>query len=218
MNPVSAVVMASGFSRRMGRNKLLLPWENGTVIGSVLDRIGRIGYDTVAVVSQYTEILEMAGIRGFVSVGNPYAAEGKSSSIRLGIAALEERATSAGKPMPLGIIFFPGDQVLMTDQLLWKLNECFLQAPDRIVVPVYDGRPGSPVTFPADRIPLLKTLKGEEGGMKAVGEERDRILYIPAEAGWQGMDVDSEEDWERVKQYHAALPPHSIGHKQDGKV
>jgi molybdenum cofactor cytidylyltransferase len=100
--------------------------------------------------------------------------------------------------MPAGVIFFTGDQVLLSDLLLLELRDAFKKTPDRIIVPVYDGSPGSPVTLPADMLPLLMELKGEDGGMKAVRGQEHRILRIPAEPGWQGLDLDTEETWEQV--------------------
>jgi len=219
--PVAAIVMASGFSRRMGRNKLALrldgadtaaeadpavstasPDAGCTVIEYMMDKVAGIGYDPVIVVSQYDQILLWADERGFYPVINPYAAEGKSSSIRIGVSVLE-KLTAKGKFQPAsGIIFFTGDQILLTGDLLEKLKEAFLARPDRIVFPAYDGKPGSPATFPIDMIPRLKKLSGEEGGMKAAKEQPDRIVLVPAEPAWQGMDFDTTEEWETVRRQY----------------
>ena len=194
---LAAVVMASGFSRRMGRNKLLLPVGDGTVVGHVLDQVDRMGYRPVVVVSQYDEVLALARERGFYAVMNPTAVEGKSSSIRLGTAALEALASEAGAA---GIAFFMGDQVLLTDTLLTELNEAFLQSRTGVVFPTYDGMPGSPGIFPWDMRGRLLALTGEDGGMKAAKEQPDRIIYVAAEPGWQGMDIDTEEAYALVRE------------------
>ena len=201
---IGAVVMASGFSRRLGCNKLLLPLDKGSVIGTILEQLRRVVYDPVAVVSRYDEVLTLAEEMGFHPVPNPSAAEGKSSSIRLGIGALQRAMVIENFTIPAGLIFFTGDQVLLSDSLLRKLRDVFLEAPDRIVVPVYDGAPGSPVTFPSDMIPRLMELKDEEGGMKAAKEQAHRIQYVPAEPGWQGMDIDTEESWRLAADLFAA--------------
>ena len=196
---VAAVIMASGFSRRMGQNKLALDLEGKTVIERVMDLVAGIGYSTTIVVSQYDQFLIWADERGLYPLINPYAAEGKSSSVRLGASILETLGAKGKIEPPAGIIFIPGDQILLTAGLLRQLNEAFLARPDRIVFPVYDGEPGSPAIFPADLIPRLKKLEGEEGGKSAAKEYPDRIVYVRAEPGWQGMDFDTAEDWENVK-------------------
>jgi len=191
--------MASGFSRRLGSNKLLLPLEDRTVIDLVLEQIARVGYEPVVVVSQYDRILAMAEKLGFMPVPNPFASEGKSSSIRLGVSALEAYANQKKTSLPSGLIFFTGDQLLLSDQLLHELSATFLMNPDRIVFPVYEGEPGSPAIFPADMSARLHMLKGEEGGMKAAIEQKGRIDTVKASPGWQGMDFDTQEEWEKVK-------------------
>ncbi|MDR0469234.1 MAG: nucleotidyltransferase family protein [Peptococcaceae bacterium] len=202
--PVAAIIMASGFSRRMGTNKLALQLDSRTVIEHVMDQVGALRYEPVIVVSQYDQILLWADERGFYPLANPYAAEGKSSSIRLGACALET-LTAEGKFQPaVGMAFFTGDQILLSDDLLRDLIDTFLAQPDRVVFPVYDGEAGSPAIFPVDMIPRLKKLEEEEGGMKAARECEDRIIYVPAMPGWQGMDFDTAEDWEKVKALWAA--------------
>ncbi|MCL1848868.1 MAG: nucleotidyltransferase family protein [Clostridiales bacterium] len=195
---IAAIVMASGFSRRLGLNKLLLPLGEGTVIGHVLEQIGRLGYSPVIVVSQYDEVLTQAQAKGFCPVRNASPAEGKSSSIRLGISALTGLVEDRGLPAPRGVSFFTGDQVLLSDKLLTGLQEAFRAAPDTIVFPAYDGAPGSPGTFPLDMAPRLMELRGEEGGMSAAKETPDRIRLVQAEPGWQGLDIDTAQTWERV--------------------
>ena len=273
--PVAAIIMASGFSKRMGRNKLMLRLEakggSGaaaaaanaaeanaaaiaaeataaaiaaaanvaaaaeatatatataaanvaataaeaaanvaanatgsdkpaglTVIEYVMDQAASIGYDPLIVVSQYGQILIWAEERGLYPVNNPYAAEGKSSSIRIGASVLETMIAKGEFPPPAGITFITGDQILLSAGLLQELKETFLEHPDRIVFPSYGGKPGSPATFPLDMLPRLKELEGEEGGMIAARERKERILLVPAEPAWQGMDFDTMEDWEKA--------------------
>ncbi|MEL7623060.1 MAG: nucleotidyltransferase family protein [Clostridiales bacterium] len=203
---IGAVVMASGFSRRLGTNKLLMPLDEKTrVIDRVLDRIKEMDYAAVAVVSQYEEVLELACRQGFKAVANAEALEGKSSSIRLGVATLEAMVDSGESPPLDGMIFFTGDQALLTKELLAALKAAFQEEPDKIVFPAYDGKPGSPAIFPMDMAGRLKELQGEEGGMRAAFEQKERIHYLPAGASWQGWDLDILEDWEKIKLFYCNL-------------
>lgn len=193
-NSIGAILMASGFSRRMGYNKLLLNLGEGTVIEYILDQIQRQDYTGVAVVSQYPEILEMAKARGFIPVLNPRAAEGKSSSVRMGIKAL---AKTKGIQ---GYTFFTGDQILLSDAMLKELSDTFAAHPDQIVFPEYEGKFGSPAIFPADLVPELLKLKEEQGGRVVADHYRDRQLAVRVRPVWQGLDFDCPEDWEKVRQ------------------
>ena len=198
MTTIAVLIMASGFSRRMGCNKLLLDLGGRVVIEEIMDQAVRTGFAPVAVVSPYKEVLRLAGGRGLLGVDNPHAAAGKSASIRLGIEALEALANKQEEPPPEGILFMTGDQILLTDSLLAAIRETFCRDPSRIVFPSYDGNPGSPALFPRDIFPRLKRLEGEQGGRIAAEEQKHRICFVPAEPGWQGADFDTGREWEHV--------------------
>lgn len=191
---IGAILMASGFSRRMGYNKLLLNLGKGNVAEYILDQIQRQKYTAVTVVSQYAEILELARQRGFLSIMNEQADEGKSSSIRLGLKALAKFEEIKG------FIFFTGDQILLSDELLERLRDTFTAHPDKIIYPEYEGKFGSPAIFPAALVPELVNLKDEQGGRFVADQHPDRLLPVPVQPGWQGLDFDCPEDWEKVRQ------------------
>lgn len=183
---VAAVLMASGFSRRMGCNKLLLNMGSQTVIWYVMEQINRIGFDEKIVVSQYDQIISLAQDLDFATAFNPWAEQGKSSSIRIALEAL---------PAMNGYCFFTGDQILLRDDLLKGLLAAFRQHPDKIVVPTYKGEWGSPAIFPGDLKTELLRLSGEQGGRKVAERYRERVMLVEADPAWQGMDFDTTDQW-----------------------
>ena len=64
---VSGFVFAGGESRRMGRDKALLPWEGGTLLGHALGRLRRVCAE-VAVSSGATPRYQDAGARVVVDL------------------------------------------------------------------------------------------------------------------------------------------------------
>ena len=50
-NKVTAIILAAGESRRMGQPKLLLPWGNGTILGTVIETIREAGANDILVVT-----------------------------------------------------------------------------------------------------------------------------------------------------------------------
>ena len=67
---ISAIVMASGLSRRMGENKLLLDFKGKKLYEHTLDMLEKSKIDEVILVSSYKEILEDGEKRGFKTVYN----------------------------------------------------------------------------------------------------------------------------------------------------
>lgn len=89
---INAILMASGLSERMGKNKLMLDFKGKKIYEHTLDLLESLDFDKVIVASSYEEILADAKNRGFVSLENDNNAIGKSSSIKLGVNACEEDA------------------------------------------------------------------------------------------------------------------------------
>ena len=100
---IAGVLMASGFGRRYGGNKLVDQYHGRALYLHALDHITQaLGKENTIVVTQYEEILEQVGKMGIDAVRNEQAAEGISASIRLGT----ERAMSRGAD---AVMFFAAD-------------------------------------------------------------------------------------------------------------
>lgn len=198
MTELVAIVMASGFSRRMGRNKLLLPLGRETVISHVLKIIESVDYAGTIVVSQYPEVLALAEKQGFFAVENHSSQEGKSSSIRSGLLLLKDLQKAGRLPQRAGAVFFTADQIFLSREFLLRLKEEFLRRPKSMVFPAYGGKPGSPGAFPEERFAELMELAGEEGGMAIARRYPEQLILVAAESELEGYDFDTWEEWERA--------------------
>ncbi|MGL5714530.1 MAG: NTP transferase domain-containing protein [Paraclostridium sp.] len=142
---ISAIIMASGFSSRMGQNKLLMSYNNKTIIQNVLDVVKNYDFKEVIVVSQYKKVLEIAKEYNFKGLINENAHLGQSESIKIGISNCDECD---------GYMFFVGDQPLIKESDVNKLIKAFKEDKEYIIIPTYKGKKGNPVIFP-------RSLKGD---------------------------------------------------------
>lgn len=88
---VAAVVMAAGRSRRMGRDKLLLPWGEETVLGATLRNLREAGIARPLVVTGglASDLDALVLDQGAELVPNPVAEAGEMlGSLQRGLAAL----------------------------------------------------------------------------------------------------------------------------------
>lgn len=127
---LAAVILASGFSRRMEANKLLLDYGGRPLIARVMDAAAAAKLWRVTVVTAYDEIMEMARQRGMDVIKNDRPEVGQSRSVVLGTRA-------NGKAD--GIMYIPGDMPFLTGETLEALKAAFAAAPERIIRPVYGG-------------------------------------------------------------------------------
>jgi molybdenum cofactor cytidylyltransferase len=177
---ICAVVMASGFSRRAGINKLLHVIDGKPMARYILETLAEVRLDRVVVVTRYPEIEAWALELGYAVVWNNEAEEGQSSSIRLGVAAA---------PGFNGYMFFPADQPHIGAAAIRAILREFASRAESIVVPLFDGQRGSPVLFPSRLERKLLGLRGDTGGRPIISED-DRVCFLEIGDAHQGKDYD----------------------------
>ncbi|WP_243342517.1 nucleotidyltransferase family protein [Anaerococcus sp. AGMB09787] len=185
---ISAIVMASGLSERMGTNKLLMDLKGKQLYQWTFDLLEEVAFDEVIIVSSYEEILEDAKNRGFKAIFNDNNQVGKSASIKLGVDAVDGENA---------MMFFVADQPLLTADTVNKLIDAYEKNPI-ITYPRTDKRRGAPVIFPNSYREGLLGLKYDEGGMKLVGGEDKNEVYI--EDVSELWDVDTYNNLEEIRE------------------
>jgi molybdenum cofactor cytidylyltransferase len=187
---LDAIILASGLSRRMGCNKLLLPLGNSTVIDQFLCRFPYAHFQKVIVVYGDQQVATIAGNYPTTLCYNQYAKAGKSHSIQLGLSA-----SSAED----GLLFAVADQPLLTNSTILKLVEIFSKNNStKIVVPKVDGRPANPVIFPASCRSEFAELHGDSGGRQLILKQPERVCYVSFASPEEFCDVDTPENYQKI--------------------
>ena len=88
---ISAIILAAGQSKRMGQPKLLLPWENTTVLGKVIETVQSAGVEDILVVTggahdEVEKIITNYNLRA--AHNENFEQEEMLGSIQLGLNAL----------------------------------------------------------------------------------------------------------------------------------
>ena len=176
---IAAVVLAAGFSRRLGYEKQTLEVGFETLIARAVRVAGEAGLTPVVVVvnSAFSEALPGCDV-----VVNELAEEGMASSIRCGV----ERVRDVGAS---GVVVMACDQVGLEAEHLREL----CAEPERVTGSGYAGKVGIPAYFPAATFGELLGLSGDVGA---------RGLLVGAAAVVDeglALDVDTPEDVERAR-------------------
>ncbi|MCI6031835.1 selenium cofactor biosynthesis protein YqeC [Fusobacterium varium] len=183
LKKLDAVIMASGFSKRMGKNKLSLTYNGRTILESTLEKIFHIPFNKVIICGREKWIEELASKYNFEYCYNSFADLGQSESIKLGI----ENSTGEG------IVFFPGDQPLLSENTILNLYYEF-QKTNLITVPTVEEKRFSPVFFPEDKKGELLKLEGDIGG-KSVIKKTPIINLVKFSSEKEFKDIDTIEDY-----------------------
>lgn len=186
---INAIVMASGFSNRMGTNKLLLPYRGKCLIEHILDQVMYCPFNQVILVAKDEHIIKLGEARGISVIHNQQAKNGQSESIKLGISHGSE---------PDGYAFFPGDQPLMDFETINHLLACFNQNQGMIVVPTHQTKRGTPVIFPKKYKESLLALEGDMGGKSIINQNHAVVQFIEVSKASMLWDIDTQEDYQKL--------------------
>lgn len=187
---LAAIVMAAGFSRRMGENKLLMTISGQPMITSVLTLIQSQNFFQKILVTGHPQVKILGMAYDFLVVDNPCPQKGQSQSVILG--------TDACRPDIDGFMFFTGDMPKLQADTLKILMRVFETHKNDIIIPEYDGRRGNPVIFPASMRGALLQVTGDRGGRQVIEQYPYLCKYVKIEDGAQGMDIDTPGDYHKL--------------------
>jgi len=188
---ISAILLGAGQSKRMGVDKLSLPWGRGTLLEHCFETLLR---------SEVQELVVVLGIRNKGAknlfrgrkvkvVINPYSYRGMSTSICRGLTALRSRSD--------GILIALGDQPLLKTTTIHALIHAFQKGKGGIIIPSFQGRRGHPVIFHRRYKKELLGLKGDVGGKFVLGRHPQQVQAIRVKSIGVVADVDTWQDYKK---------------------
>ncbi len=186
-----AIVLAAGGATRFGQPKQLLPWSGTTLLGQVVDRAlaaGSIDEVIVVVGCEGERVAAAVSDRPVRVVVNEAWAEGQSSSVRAGLAALPTGVSAA--------LFLLGDQPEVTLEVIEALVQRHRQTLAPIVVPCYRGQRNNPVLFDRAAFAELGRLRGDVGGRVLIERFQQSVESVAFDAP-PPFDIDTPEDYRR---------------------
>jgi len=204
---VSAIVLAAGLGRRMGRLKLGLPLGGKSLLRHVVEAALASSVSEVVVVLGHGAAdlaLELPPDARLRAVYNPDFTEGQSSSVRCGVTALDPSAEAA--------IFLLADQPLIAPETINAVAGAFRTSRASIVQPLYRGVAGHPVLFSRALFGELLQVSGDQGGRAVLARHRAECFSVELPLEFP-QDIDTIEDYEKVA---AALPHNGSSAAKNG--
>ena len=185
---IAGIVLAAGFSRRLGRPKQAVVLGGETLLQRAARTALEAGLHPVIVVLN-AELPEAGGpLPGCIVLWNESAAEGMASSIRCGVQGL------AGHEVA-GAVLMTCDQVAVTPEHLRTLSA----QPSQAAGSGYASKVGVPAYFPVNRFAELLALQGDQGARGMLRDAR------PVETEALALDVDTDEELARAERWVRGL-------------
>lgn len=194
-NRTAAIILAAGGSTRFGAPKQLARWGNQTFIERVVD---------VALASQARPVIVVLGAeveQSRAALGNRPVevlinrawADGQSTSMRAGLAALPPNTGSA----IFLLVDLPGVSPDIVDALIQRHRQTL--AP--LVWPEFESVRGNPVLFDRALFPKLAQIHGDTGGRPVLMAYKDQAERVVVTNEGVLQDFDRPEDLEAVQRW-----------------
>lgn len=170
---VWGIILAAGFSRRMGEPKMMLPYKGKPLIQHAIEECLKSQLDGIMVVvnpqiNNLAEAVNMEGIDRILL--NHQSHEGMSTSVKMGVQSLPETAQAA--------VFLLGDQPSMSSAEINRIIEDYHNHPDFSIIQArYLDNPGHPVLFKKHMFHQLLDISGDEGGKSVIKKCKQQVFY-----------------------------------------
>ena len=185
---IATIVLAAGLSSRMGQNKLLAELGGKPLLRHAVDAAGASAADPLIVVTgNQSEAVAaaLAGTRATI-VRNPDFANGLSTSLKSGIAALPDDCD--------GAVVLLGDMPGVTAALIDRLIAGFSPADGRaICVATHGGKLGNPVLWARRFFAEILALSGDIGAKHLIAANRELVCEVEADDDGPLADIDTPD-------------------------
>lgn len=199
MSEIYGIILASGQSVRMGKEKLLLPWQGVSLMEHILRKIRAVPLKEIKVVipEKNERLKKMVTQYKCTPVYNKWPQRGLGSSLALGIQSLP--------PSAEGAIILLGDQPTLSTADIKKVCLGFTEiryqkeyCPKMIIQMKYcDGMVGHPILFTHHFFEELGSLSGDKGGKGIVRRNRSFLFLCRGENQYP-RDIDTPYDYEQL--------------------
>jgi len=180
------LLLAAGQSSRMrGRDKLLEAIDGQPLLRLMAGRACKAGVAVRVVLGPDHAARHAALADLSVDIVTATQSDGMAASIRAGVAGLKG---------PVLIVL--ADMPEITAQDLYLMVSLGAHAPTAILQAASPaGTPGHPVLFPADLLPDLSQLRGDQGAKAVLTKQAARVTLLPLADARATVDLDTPEDW-----------------------
>jgi molybdenum cofactor cytidylyltransferase len=191
---IRGIILAAGTARRMGKIKQLLPLGNQPMLCHIAHAACQSELNEVVLVTGAAADLVASAVDNFSLqiINNPDWSQGQASSLKAGLRLLTLDAEA--------VLFLLADQPLITAGLINRIIEAYRSSGKTIICPAHGERRGNPVLFDLNRWrDALSALSGDQGARQIIVDHPDEVGLVAVESEEIFWDIDTEEDYRRIR-------------------
>ena len=188
---VSAIILASGLSQRMGKkDKITYLFQNKPMISHVVDAALNSDIKEIIIVTgnNFSKVKQIFKNNNLKITYNKFYKKGLSSSIKTGLKLVSKDVDAT--------IFMLGDMPLIDSKLINKMLAAFDPIEGRsIIIPTFHGKWGQPILFSSDLFSQINSISGDSGAMSIILLNSNLISDIEHINNSILKDFDTPEDF-----------------------
>ncbi|MEW6734276.1 MAG: nucleotidyltransferase family protein [Acidobacteriota bacterium] len=189
---ISAILLAAGESKRMGKLKQLLPFGQQTVIESAIANLHAARIDELIVVlgSCAQQVAAQLAYAPVKLVTNENYHLGMTSSLQTGLAAINWQARA--------ILIALVDQPHVPPSVIDQLINTYYQSGALIVKPQYQNSSGHPIIIDLACRAEILALNPDCGLHLVTRAHQHQTFYLAVDTPAVIEDIDTPEDYRRI--------------------
>ncbi len=191
----AGLILAAGASSRMGRDKALLPWGEGTFLSAAI-RALQPATELVIVVggANAANLRPVVDAHAAFLVVNPSPQQGQFSSLQAGLREVLNRGRDAA-------IITLVDRPAANVQTVQQIKSAFLGSEDNIwaMVPEYADKHGHPFAIGREMIEAFLRAPVQSSARDVEHANQDHIRYLAVNDPLVAANVDTPEDFEKIQ-------------------
>lgn len=190
---VLAIILAAGESKRMGRNKLLLPWGHTSVLQQTIMNVKASNVDDVVLVTGHDDksIMTIALATGMKTIHNKDYAKGFLASVQTAVRRVPNDVAA--------VLIMLGDQPMVGPDVINALLSAYQGGQKGLVAPAFQGQRGNPVIIDRRYLDELLSLPVDSAPRALLQRHPDDIVLVDIESDAVLHDLDLPEDYARWK-------------------
>ncbi|HEX38358.1 MAG TPA: nucleotidyltransferase family protein [Candidatus Cloacimonetes bacterium] len=196
---ILGLILAAGFSSRMGDFKPLLLFENKTFIINIIEKLNSccdrifivVGFNKDSLIQNVNGELEPQLRNKIILIENTHYSEGMFSSIQAGLHEMDTYLADDDY-----VILHLIDQPHIPLYVYEKLVEVANRERSEIIIPSYNMKAGHPIVFSKKIVEQVLASSVTSNLKKIIQQNKDSIHYLNVDNEQIIQDVDTQKDKE----------------------
>jgi molybdenum cofactor cytidylyltransferase len=186
---MKAILLAAGFSTRMGEFKQVMKVAGMPMVRQVAGSLLSAGLEVLVIVGyRHAQVQEALSGLSCEYILNPRPEQGMFSSVQLGCARVETGTACLVTPCDC-----PG----VLPATIRQVQQTVQHHRTKVIIPTFQGRRGHPVGLPASLVDMIRTLSPTTPGLNSLWRETpELVMHVEVDDPAVLRDFDRPEDIE----------------------